>query len=362
MGDDGAVEDESIPPAGEPRPGGDAPARGWAVPGAAEQQPVVDAGAPVDGRAAQPGRPGGSGARTGSGWGAPVDAASAATVGAGTGAVPHVALRPMTAADILDGGFAVVKSRPRRILAVTAIFVVPTQLLAAFLQRNAMGGIGFGDFFTEDPTVFNEQASSDPTADMLAGLLVAVIPAIALVCVAAAIGHLVSQWIMGRDAPAGEMLGVIGRRWWALLGSFVVVKLAEGVGVFGCYIGIVFIMALFVPVAPIIGVEGEGAIGAVKRSVRLTRARYFPTLGVALLVAIVSTLLGNALSALPQAVAGWIGYDEAWPLLALGAILAQIVVLPFVAATAVLQYFDLRVRTEGLDLEMSAIDLFDRAG
>ena len=64
---------------------------------------------------------------------------------------------------------------------------------------------------------------------------------------------------------------------------------------------------------------------------------------------------------LPQALAGWIGFDTAWPLLGLGAILAQIVVLPFVAATAVLQYFDLRVRTEGLDLEMTAIDLLDRA-
>src|ERR687894_1158475 len=322
MGDDGAVEDETIPSTGGTGPGGDAAARGWAVPGAAEQQPVADTGAPVDGRAGRPGRADASGA--GGGWGAPTDERPGTPmVGPGAGAVPDVVLRPMTAADILDGGFAVLKARPRRILAVTALFVVPTQLVAAFLRRDAMGGFGFAELFSEDPTVLNEQAG-DPTADMLAGLLVSVIPAIALVCVAAAIGHLVSQWIMGRDAPAGEMLGVIGRRWLALLGSFVVVKLAEGVGVFGCYIGIVFIMALF--------------------------------------VAIVSTLLGNALSALPQAVAGWIGYDEAWPLLALGAILAQIVVLPFVAATAVLQYFDLRVRTEGLDLEMSAIDLFDRAG
>ncbi|HEX5945787.1 MAG TPA: hypothetical protein VFY82_05890 [Acidimicrobiales bacterium] len=272
-----------------------------------------------------------------------------------------MALRPMTAADILDGGFAVVKARPRRILAITALFVVPTQLIAAYLQRNAMGGLGFADFFSEDPTVFNEQAANDPTADLFASLLVAVIPAIALVCVAAALAHLVSQWIMGRDAPAGELLGVIGRNWWALVASFVVVKVVEAAGLLGCYIGLAFLMALFVPVAPIIGVEGGGGIEAVKRSMRLTRARYMPTLGIALLVFIVSTLLSNALSALPQALAGWIGFDRAWPLLGLGAILAQIVVLPFVAATAVLQYFDLRVRTEGLDLEMTAIDLLDRA-
>ena len=372
MGDDGAVEDETIPPADGNVPGGNAPGRAWAVPGAAEQQPDADPDAPGPPPGVRPAPPGHRGwggatgdagnARAGGGWGPPVDGVpTAATVEPGAGAVPRVALRPMTAADILDGGFAVVKARPRRIFAITALFVVPTQLIAAYLQRNAMGGLGFADLFSEDPTVFNEQAANDPTADLLASLLVAVIPAIALVCVAAALAHLVSQWIMGRDAPAGELLGVIGRNWWALVASFVVVKVIEAAGLLGCYIGLAFLMALFVPVAPIIGVEGGGGMEAVKRSTRLTRARYMPTLGIALLVAVVSSLLGNALSALPQALAGWIGFDRAWPLLALGAILAQIVVLPFVAATAVLQYFDLRVRTEGLDLEMTAIDLFDRA-
>ena len=64
---------------------------------------------------------------------------------------------------------------------------------------------------------------------------------------------------------------------------------------------------------------------------------------------------------LPQALAAWVGFEDGWPLLAVGSIIAQIVVLPFVASATVLLYFDLRVRTEGLDLEMTAIDVFDRA-
>jgi hypothetical protein len=348
-----AVDDRTAPPPPGTGLEGRVPRRDWAVPGSAEQQPTPDPSAPVDTRstplgpgAAPAGDPGSS----------PVDA------GSRPGSVPRVALRPMTAADILDGGFAVVKARPLRILAITAGFVVPTHLLAAFLQRNASGGLGIADLLSEDPTVLNEQANGDPTAELLAGLLLTVIPAIALVCVAAAVAHLVSQWTMGRDAPAGEMLGVVGRRWWPLLGSFVIVKLAEGAGVLGCYVGIAFVMALFVPVAPIVGVEGGGPIEVVRRSVRLTRGRYFPTLGIALLMGLVSWLLGNALSALPQALAAWIGFDDGWPLLALGSIASQIVVLPFVASATVLLYLDLRVRTEGLDLEMSAIDVFDRAG
>ena len=345
------VEDQTVP--SPPRPGPDdvMPARGWAMPGSAEEQPIPGSAAPVDGTASPA-------------VGEPADQArrSSPVEGGAGGAVPHVALRPMTAADILDGGFAVVKARPRRILAITAAFVVPTHLLAAFLQRDATGGLGVADFFTEDPTVFNEQTNADPTGQIVAGLLLTLIPAVALVCVAAAVAHLVAQWTMGRDAPAGEMLGVVGRRWWPLLGSFVLVKLAEAAGLLGCYLGILFIMPLFVSVAPIIGVEGGGPVEAVKRSVRLTRARYFPTLGIALLMGLVAWLLGNALSALPQALAAWVGFENGWPLLALGSIASQIVVLPFVASATVLLYFDLRVRTEGLDIEMSAIDLFDRAG
>lgn len=345
------VEDQTVPPPPGAGPEDVMPARGWAVPGSAEAQPAPVPAGPVDGIPP-------------SAAGATADAPrrSSPVEGGAGGTVPHVALRPMTAADILDGGFAVVKARPRRILAITAGFVVPTHLLAAFLQRDAMGGLGVADFFTEDPTILNEQANSDPTGQMVAGLLLTLIPAIALVCVAAAVAHLVAQWTMGRDAPAGEMLGVVGRRWWPLLGSFVLVKVAEAAGLLGCYIGIAFIMALFVPVAPIIGVEGGGPVEAVKRSVRLTRGRYFPTLGIALLMGLVAWLLGQALSALPQALAVWVGYEDGWPLLALGSIAAQIVVLPFVASATVLLYFDLRVRTEGLDIEMTAIDVFDRAG
>jgi hypothetical protein len=91
------------------------------------------------------------------------------------------------------------------------------------------------------------------------------------------------------------------------------------------------------------------------------RPRYFPVMGVAVLMGVVSWLLANALSALPQFLASWIGFERGWPLLALGSIAAQLVVVPFVAAATVLLYFDLRVRTEGLDIEMTAIDVLDRA-
>jgi hypothetical protein len=356
LGDDGAVEDDITRPPGGAGPGGGVGAAtggtnggagaGWAAPGAAAEQPVP---APIE--AVPPGAPAG-GRVVGRAGGEAGDAADT---------VPAIALRPMTVADILDGGFAVVKARPRRILGLTAAFVVPTQLVVALLQRDALQDTGLVEFFSTDPTVTNEPVTGEDLASQYVALGIAtIVPAIALVCIAAAIGHLVGQWVMGRDAPAGEMAGVIGRRWWPLLGSFIVVKLAEVGSVLGCYIGLLFVMPLFVAVAPVIGVEGDGAMAAVRRSVRLVRPRYFPVMGVALLMGLVATLLSTALSALPQVIAAWDG--DWWPVLAFGNIAAEIVVMPFVAAATVLLYFDLRVRTEGLDLEMAAGRVFDRAG
>ncbi len=243
------VEDPTAPP---PPPIGAGPvgARRWAVPGSVEAQPQPAPADVVGGRPA-------------TGWGGP---AGEPVDGRGqvspAGGVPAVMLRPMTTADILDGGFAVVKARPARIFAITAGFVVPTHLLAAYLQRDATGDAGLVDLMFGNQSAFDQSATVDPTGQLVAAALLIVVPAITLVCVAAGIGHLVSQWLMGRDAPVGEVLGVIARRWWPLLGSFVLVKLAELVGVLGCYVGVLFVMPIFVPVAPIIGVERAGPAAA----------------------------------------------------------------------------------------------------
>ena len=323
---------------------GNGAGHGWAVPGSAVEQPVRDAPEVLPGVA---------------GW-SPATPADRVPAVPAAPEIPHLPLHPRTLADILDGGFAVFKARPRRILAVTAAFVVPAQLIAAFLQRNVGGG-GFdvASAFSNDPTVLEEESTGD--WQIVALILVLIVASTALVCVATAVAHLVTQWTMGRDPAAGELFGVVGRRAWPLLASFVLVKLAEGVGAAVCYIGIPFVMTLFLVVAPVIAVENEGPLAAMGRSVRLVRPRYFPAMGIALVMALVSELLGLALSALPQALAAWIGLERGWPLLAVGGIVSEMIVLPFVAAATVLLYLDLRVRTEGFDIEMSAVQVLDRA-
>ena len=61
----------------------------------------------------------------------------------------------------------------------------------------------------------------------------------------------------------------------------------------------------------------------------------------------------------PQVAALAIGAESGWPLLALAGILSEVVTTPFVAAATVLLYLDLRVRNEGLDIEIAARQLLD---
>ena len=52
--------------------------------------------------------------------------------------------------------------------------------------------------------------------------------------------------------------------------------------------------------------------------------------------------------------------ESGWPVAALGAIIGQVVTTPFVAAATTLLYLDLRVRTEGIDIELAARRAIDR--
>lgn len=334
----------------------------WATPGSGAPE-TADPPIPLPPPGAGP-----AGAHAPAGGAPPGPSGAASPPGGSAGvagvSVPTVGLRPMTVADILDGAFSIIKARPLRLLGIAAVFVVPVHLLAAYLQRNVLGGQGFADFWSgnfDDPAVVADAQSDSGAGELWATILVLVVPALALVFVAAAIARLLSAWSSGEDLPAGALLRIVGRSWWALLASYVLVHVAEAAGALTCYIGTLALMALFSVTAPAIGAEGLGPIEGMKRSARLVGSRFWPVLGINILIAIVNFLLTNALGGLPELLALWFGLDVAWPLLAAGNVIAAVVATPFVAAATVLLYLDLRIRYEGLDIEVAARERIDGA-
>ena len=104
-------------------------------------------------------------------------------------------------------------------------------------------------------------------------------------------------------------------------------------------------------------IEELGPIAGMRRSWRLVRGRFWPTLGIALLAGIMASFLGQVLSVVPTTVALLVGLRWGFLLLAAGGILVSLVAQPIVTIVATLLYFDARIRSEAFDLQMMAADL-----
>jgi hypothetical protein len=264
------------------------------------------------------------------------------------------ALAPMTMSDLLDGGFTIIKRAPATIVGLTALFVVPVQVLAAFLGRG-VAGFDFDEAVQETNTTFDFGAQTNTSS----GIVLQAGSMLALVVVAAAIARLVSAWYVGHDLSTKELLRGTAPIAWSLFASCILVHLLEGVSILGLGILPLAVMTWFLVTAPVIGAERLGPIQAMRRSARLVQRRFWNVLGAALLGLLVESLFESAISLLPTFVSLFVGTEGiAWVLPAVVGVVSQLVTMPFVAAVTVLIYLDLRVRTEGLDLELRAGEAF----
>ncbi len=289
----------------------------------------------------------------------------------------------MTVSDILDGAFRLMKANARAVLPIVAVFVVPLQVIAAFAQRNLFGGEGLLDAIS-DPSLAT-QGAFQTDADALVGIGAGLLNILVLPFLAGAISQVVAASYLGQELGAAEALRSTLRRSWALFGGWVVVHVLQLAGflvagaillalvlagapeaglVVALLLGVVTgvpvllaVMALSVAVAPAIVVEDLGPIAGVRRAWSLARRRFWAVLGTALLAGLIASTLGQILGFIPSLGGLLLGLQGGWVLLAVGAILTALITQPIVAIVATLQYFDLRIRFEGFDLEVIAAEL-----
>lgn len=262
----------------------------------------------------------------------------------------------MTLSDVLDGSFNLFRAEVRSILLVAAAFLVPAQILVAFLQRDYLGGVGFLSIL-DDPSATEAALDSGDVSQAWAGLAAVAVTVLVVPFVAGAVSRIVSAAYLGERMSASEALRSVRARWWAFMVAWILVHLVEGIGLLLCVLPGLLAMAAFVPVAPAIAVEGLGPVRAMRRSARLVRPRLFPVLGIAVLSGLLASVIGSVLGGVPSTLAFVVGLRWGWILLAVGNILSGLVSTPLVAIVATLVYFDGRIRQEGLDLQVMAADL-----
>lgn len=165
-------------------------------------------------------------------------------------------------------------------------------------------------------------------------------------------------------------LGVgIGAAAGASDGSTALAALGLVGGLVGLLIVAVFIIAAlvlstrlgFYPQAVV--VEGQGPIESISRSWRLVKGMMWRTVGIVLVLTFLGGVLSTIILLLLLAIGGLVGVTIDNPIESYGLIvsffeliqlLSTMLVLPFTLIGLTLLYYDLRVRKEGLDLELQA--------
>lgn len=269
-----------------------------------------------------------------------------------------VPLRPMTVSDLLDGAFAVIKARPRTVFTIAAVILVPTHLVASFMQKGAASSLSI----TNSLNSFNTGSQSTVNdADVLWTYASSLLLALSLFFLGGAIGRLVTAWYAGGDLSATEALAASFRRSPAFVAAFLMLLIPKLVGAAFCVVGALVPVTLFSLTAPIMVVEGLGPVGGAKRSWLLIGRRFWMSLLIVFIAYVGSSILTSVFGGVPTLLASTLPAPFDWIGTAAVSAGVSMIVTTALVSVSVLMYVDLRIRTEGLDIELEATDAFAQA-
>jgi len=236
------------------------------------------------------------------------------------------ALRPRSPSELVDAAFQILRAHYSKFVMCSALAYLPWLVVQLV--------------WYSDPS---RLASVSPTTSVVFGLgiwlVFALMSAVLVVCASQAyLGEPVDVGVAARQALPRLPLVLIG----ALLRYAMMF-----VGLFFFLFGAVYVLTRYFAVTPVIVLEGKGIGGAFSRSSELSRKRklhVFYTVALASLiywvlafgVQIAATVVGNLIV---QSLVG---------------AAVTIMVYPVVAITQALLYYDTRIKSEGLDIELMA--------
>ncbi|MGH8993954.1 MAG: hypothetical protein ACRDZ7_20785 [Acidimicrobiia bacterium] len=270
-------------------------------------------------------------------------------------------LRPLSVGEILDISLKIWRRHFLALARVVFFVVAPVQLLSTLLLASAIPDSdlffdpGSFDTTTGEPPPFSDFDGGDAAAFFAALGLVMLLSGLGFVLSSAAALRAVTVAYLGGTPDWKESLRLALHR----LGPLVWLSILMGVGltvgfalclVPGVWLAVGWSLALVALLA-----EEQSATGALRRSYRLVKGRWWATFGV-LLIALLLNMVVDQIVSIPFAIGSIFSPNSGlgFGLSALANIISDVITTPFVAAVFVLVYFDLRVRKEGFDLALLA--------
>ncbi|MEJ5946151.1 glycerophosphoryl diester phosphodiesterase membrane domain-containing protein [Pseudokineococcus basanitobsidens] len=367
--------------------------QGWAAPGRPEGPrgsdgggqepsgaPPWSAGPPADGGPAV------GGSSAGAGWGPPPGAGPAWSAPQRPGIVP---LRPLGVFELFEGGFRAISANPKVMLGVSAVVFGGVAVLSLLLTP-LFGGAVAGFFNDTLAGAGAGQGDVAFTATSFTGAdpVTTIVSFLATTALTGLLVLSVSGSVVGREIRGGELWHRVKGRLLALVGLSLLQGLllglvvlapvavgalaflsgSDGAGaaglVVGLLAGVVLTVWLYVRwafAAVVLLLERRRVVDSLRRSSSLVRGTWWRVLGVLLLTTVVAGLAQAVLvgpAALISGVVGALGAGAGPSAVAtlvtlLFSTVASILVVPFVSAVTALLYTDLRIRQEGLDVELA---------
>ena len=313
-----------------------------------------------------------------------------------------IPLRPLSITEIIGGAFEALRANPKAMFVPALIVMSVIGLLSAV--QTYLSTTGFYSLVGSTPN------DATLTSDQVFGLALESLGSVGSAAVTAALTSVastiltgllivaVSRSVLGRIARPGEVWERTKGRVWALIGQSILTSLIAGSSAILVILGFLLVGAALIPsfrsgegpgasfavalsvlfllgiasavLAAFLGVrlslssaalilENVGVFEGIKRSWKLTRGYFWHVLGTMLLALIITTVATSVLSGIAGMFGGLAAAFSSPSAMAVIAAISSFIssvvsaaILPFTAAVTALIYIDLRMRQEGLDVEL----------
>jgi len=288
-------------------------------------------------------------------------------------------LRPLRLAELLDQAFRLYRRNFLVFISIVAVVQIPLTLLSLALSYYTLGSLNWAEVLSSlDPTTGFPRGMGPSYFASLGAL--AVVSIIQLVLVegfaTAALVRAIGDSYLGQPTNLAGAYATVGHSWARLLGA-ILLSLLLGIGLavwllvpcIGWFTGpgilAFFGLVVFQLLVPVVIMENAGPRRAIRRAWDLARRRFWWLVGFALVLYLLGQLIVVGPSLLISGVLNALLLQSSSSDLmrqagissvinSLVTLFASLVYMPLELTAITLVYFDLRMRTEGLDLALQA--------
>ena len=247
--------------------------------------------------------------------------------------------RPMSVRRIFRESFAIYRETWTQLFGIVAPCSILTAAAHFFI-------FGLYDNLTYTPA----DSSVQPTMLLFAGIV------IFLSYAGTALGVIaISERFVGGTASVTNAYLRIVDVLFPLLGTLVFASIITVAGLFTFVIPGLLVYGWFCLAPAVVTIEGEGGIGALKRTYVIVKGYWNKAFFLVGLMAILQLIVASIILLLPSVIGASVGIAEAFKYLSI--LSPLLIVEPFKIAATTLLYCDLRIRKEGYTIQTMADEI-----